>query len=124
MIKIYYLVLSLLCAASSLAQLPQGMTFQAVIYSDDNIVMSDSVIGVSFSILRGEELLYAERHQPTTNSNGQIALIIGSGEVEMGTYSAIPWEKGNMRLRREYDVSGGTDYRIMGEEFCMRYLML
>jgi uncharacterized protein (TIGR02145 family) len=114
---IYYTAWSLLLTVSGFAQLPQGMTFQAVIYSDENQLMRDSAIGVRFSILQGEELIYAERHQPMTNSNGHIALIIGTGTAELGTYSDIPWEKGNMRLRREYDVKGGTDYKIMGEEF-------
>jgi uncharacterized protein (TIGR02145 family) len=115
--KIYYSSLGLLLAISCVAQLPQGMSFQAVIYSNDNKVMPDSAIGVRFSILQGEEVIYIERHRPMTNSNGQVALIIGTGIVEYGTYSDIPWEKGNMRLRREYDVKGGTDYKITGEEF-------
>jgi hypothetical protein len=90
--KIYYSAWSLLLTISGFAQLPQGMTFQAVIYSDDNQLMRDSTIGVRFSILQGEELIYAERHQPMTNSNGHIALIIGTGTAELGTYSdTIPY---------------------------------
>ncbi len=54
---------------------------------------------------------------PTTTLNGLFSVIVGAGTPVVGTYEDIPWELGAIRLKREYDLEGGTNYTITGEEF-------
>jgi uncharacterized protein (TIGR02145 family) len=98
-------------------QIPRGMTFQAIAYDEDNQRLVNQTIGVRFTFLRGSTVLYAETQSPTTNLNGLFSIVIGSGEVEAGKFDEINWKVGNISLRREYNMQGGTNYNITGEEF-------
>jgi uncharacterized protein (TIGR02145 family) len=100
-----------------LGQIPRGMTFQAIAYDEDNQRLTNQNIGVRFTFLRGSTVLYAETQSLTTNPKGLFSLVIGNGEVETGIYEDINWKAGNISLRREYDMQGGTNYNVTGEEF-------
>jgi uncharacterized protein (TIGR02145 family) len=101
----------------SVAQIKTGMTFQAVAYNNQNKLLTNQPIAVRFTFLREGVTLYAERHTLTTSSTGLFTTIVGSGTPESGAFSDIPWIEGSIRLRREFDFEGGTNYTIIGEEF-------
>ena len=107
----------LLLSTLSVAQIKTGMTFQAVAYNNQNRLLTNQPISVRFTFLREGVTLYAERHTLTTSSTGLFTTIVGSGTPESGTFSEIPWIEGSIRLRREFDFEGGTNYTIIGEEF-------
>jgi len=93
------------------AQSPEKLSYQAVIRNASNALVTNQPIGMKISILQGSatgSVVYAETQTPTTNANGLINILIGSGTVVSGTYSAIEWGAGSHFLKTETDPTGGT----------------
>lgn len=104
-------------AASSLAQIPQKMSYQAVIRDASDHLVTDRPVGVRISLLKGSSegsAVYIETHSPVTNSNGLVSIEIGGGTPVSGTFSAIDWSTGIYYVKTETDPGGGTDYSITG----------
>ena len=111
------LVIWSILTISIYAQVPQGISHQATIRNSDNELITSSPIGLRVSILPGsiEGIpVYVETHHPTSNSNGLITYVIGSGTVVSGVFSDIDWTSGIYFLKTEVDPLGGTDYVISG----------
>ncbi len=102
---------------SVFAQTPVKINYQAILRDSDNKLITDSPVGMRFSILQGAPdgtAVYVETQQPATNDNGLITVEIGSGTVVSGDLSAIDWSAGPYFLKTEADPAGGTDYTITG----------
>lgn len=98
-------------------QIPQKMSYQAVIRNAGGSLVQNTNTGIQISILRGSATgseVYVERHITTTNANGLVSLEIGAGSPVMGTFSNIDWSNGTYFLKTETDISGGTNYTIAG----------
>jgi len=111
------LVIWSILTISIYAQVPQGISHQATIRNSDNELITSSPIGLRVSILPGSVEgipVYVETHHPTSNSNGLITYVIGSGTVVSGVFSDIDWTSGIYFLKTEVDPLGGTDYVISG----------
>ena len=139
-ILILFLVLISLSISAQQEAPPQGINYQAVLYSDNSnngssqnqygmyqqvqasqpglnplspfIQFQD--IGVQFSILSGSSsgtVIYKEVHLTTTDEFGMFDLIIGQGLVQ-GTqsFNMIDWGAGYHFLKVEVDNAGGTNY--------------
>lgn len=116
--KLYTLVAAVLLTASIWAQAPQKFSYQAVIRNASSALVVNQKIGVRISVLQTSASgvsVYSERHEPTTNDNGLIAIEIGGGTVTAGEFAKIDWSKGPFYVRTETDPSGGTNYTISGE---------
>jgi uncharacterized protein (TIGR02145 family) len=129
------IVLSLVFFSLSLiAQAPpQGINYQAVVYSDNinefpgvdisNLILTNSTIKVRFTILSGsssgtEE--YIESHITETDEFGLFSLIIGMGDAENGyEFSTVNWGNGDHYLKVEIDKEGGNNYLIMSNQQLM-----
>jgi hypothetical protein len=101
----------------SLAQAPDLMTYQAVVWDTGNNLVVNSTVGLQFSILQGSvtgSSVYVETHGPTTNANGLVTTQIGNGAVVSGDFSTIDWSTGPYFLKTETDPTGGTNYTITG----------
>lgn len=98
------------------AQLPQKMTYQAVVRNSNNKLIINKTIGVKISILKGTNVVYSEIYNPNprTNDNGLVTLAIGSGTALEGDFSAIDWSKGPYFIKTEIDPNGGSNYTIEG----------
>ena len=103
---------------------PQGINYQAVVYSDNGNnqpglnspgqVLWNEDIGVQFSILSGSAtgtVIYKETHATSTDEFGMFNLVIGQGLVQ-GTqsFNMIDWGSGYHFLKVEVDKTGGTHY--------------
>jgi hypothetical protein len=111
------LVIWSILTISIYAQVPQGISHQATIRNSSNELITSSPIGLRVSILPGSVEgipVYVETHQPTSNSNGLITYVIGSGTVVSGVFSDIDWTSGIYFLKTEVDPLGGTTYVISG----------
>lgn len=106
-----------LITAGVLAQVPEKMSYQAVIRDvQSNLVISRSV-GLQISILEGSSSgtpVYVETHVATTNANGLVSIVIGEGNIESGDFTAINWPSGAYFIKTETDPEGGTAYSISG----------
>ncbi len=99
------------------AQVPQKMSYQAVIRNSNNVLVVSSPIGIRISILQNSETggsVYSETQNTTTNNNGLVSLQIGSGTVISGLFSTINWGSGNYYIKTETDPTGGNNYSIIG----------
>jgi hypothetical protein len=99
------------------AQSPEKMSYQAIIRSQDNSLVTNSNISLKIivhqSTVTGTNV-YQETHSVSTNNNGLVSLEIGTGRILIGNFSTIAWEKGPYFIETQVDVSGGTNYNIIG----------
>jgi uncharacterized protein (TIGR02145 family) len=106
-----------LLTVSVLAQAPLKLSYQAVIRNSSNQLVTTSNIGMQVSILQGSAegtALFVERHFPSTNANGLVTIIIGTGTLVSGNLSLIDWTGGPFFLKTETDLNGGANYTISG----------
>ncbi|MBR5982206.1 MAG: InlB B-repeat-containing protein [Bacteroidales bacterium] len=109
-------VFCLIISAMTFAQVPQKMSYQAVVRGSDNNLVTNREISVRISILQGSidgEAVYTETHSATTNANGLLTIEIGNG-TSNDDFSAINWANGPYFVKTETDVNGGDDYDIIG----------
>lgn len=99
------------------SQVPQSISYQSIAYNSSNMPIVNGNIGIKISILdlsSTGSVLYSERHNKTTNSQGNYSLSIGAGTVLSGSFNTIPWGVGNKFLKVELDPIGGTNYTASG----------
>ena len=115
--KFLPLIFLLLIIAGLYAQVPQKMTYQAVIRDASSNLIENRTVGIRISILQGSSsglAVFVENHTVTTNGNGLVSLEIGTGSAQIVPFSAIDWSKGPYYIMTEADPNGGTDYTISG----------
>jgi len=111
--SLFFLTLS----SISFAQAPQSFSYQAIARNSSGAGISNQNIGLRISILQGSVTgtsVYTETHTALTDANGILNLAIGTGTVTAGAFSAIPWETGTYFVQVEMDITGGTNYVLMG----------
>ncbi len=111
------LTLILLPAQKFLAQTPEKMSYQAVVRSSDNSLVSNSNVSLRVIVRQGSQngsSAYEETHFATTNANGLVSLEIGNGSNANGSFSNIPWHNGPFFIETQIDPSGGSNFSIVG----------
>ncbi len=109
-------VFCLVLSAMSFAQVPQMMSYQAVVRGNDNNLVVNQQISMRVSILQGSAdggAVYTETHSATTNANGLVSIEIGNG-TSNDEFSTINWANGPYFVKTETDVNGGENYEIVG----------
>ena len=115
--KIIFIAGLFLGASFVYAQVPEKMSYQAVVRNASGQLLQNQNVGIRVSILQNSQsgtVVYSERLTGTTNANGLVSLAIGSGTVISGTFNAINWSSGTYYLKTETDPAGGTNYTITG----------
>ncbi len=117
--KIYMFLLTVTIAAVSIAQVPDKMSYQAVIRDTEGNLVTEQEIGMQISILQGSAngaAVYVETQSPTTNVNGLVSIEIGGddGTAISGNFASIDWSAGPYFIKTETDPSGGINYTITG----------
>ncbi|MGM0650448.1 MAG: fibrobacter succinogenes major paralogous domain-containing protein, partial [Bacteroidota bacterium] len=106
---------SVLLVCQGRAQVPETISYQAVIRDSGDTLVSNQSVGMQISIIQasadGPEV-YVERHFPTSNGNGLVSIEIGSGIVVSGDFSDIEWQNGPFYLQTQTDLNGGADYTV------------
>lgn len=103
--------------ATSFAQAPNKMSYQAVVRDASDELLISKSIGVQISILQGGAQgtsVYTETFAPTTNANGLVTLEMGTGIVVSGDITTIDWNNGPYFMKTETDPTGGIAYSISG----------
>jgi Protein of unknown function (DUF1566) len=115
--KLITILSSIFIALNVFAQAPQKMSYQAVIRSSANTLVTSSPVGMRISILQGSSAgtaVYTETQTSSTNNNGLVSLEIGTGTPVLGTFGAINWATGPYFIKAETDPLGGSNYTISG----------
>jgi len=115
------LIFSIFCALIGLqvtiAQVPNLMSYQAVIWDGNGNLVSEKMVNIKLSILQGSVIgtsVYSETHRVQTNVNGLVSLMIGGGFNLLGKISDINWGGGSYFLKTETDPTGGGNFTITG----------
>lgn len=112
--RTFTILLVSLISVSLFAQVPQKMSYQAVIRDADNNLIANQVVTMQISIIQGDAdngiVVYSEVLSPTSNSNGMVTIEIGG---EPG-FNSIDWSDGPYFLKTETDPTGNSNYTIAG----------
>lgn len=95
------------------SQVPQKMSYQAIIRDNTNTLIANHAVGMKISILQGSPTgspVYVEIQTPNTNSNGLISIEIGG----QPGFDLIDWADGPYFIKTETDPDGGSNYTITG----------
>lgn len=106
-----------LISTAIFAQVPQGISYQAIALNNSGNPVASSNVGIRLSILNNSAtgtVLYTETHTKTTNAQGLFNLVIGQGTPTTGTFNTINWSANAKFLKVEMDVAGGTNYVLVG----------
>jgi hypothetical protein len=112
-LPVIFFFISLFCGG----QAPQAFKYQAVIRDITGTVISNQLVSLKISVLKGEingEIVYNEIHDVHTNALGLVNLEIGRGLVTQGEFSQIPWGEDNYFVHLEIDLEGGMNYQPLG----------
>ena len=108
---------ALLFSIISFAQVPQGISYQAIATNGSGNPVVSSNVGIRLSILDNSAsgtLVYSETHTKTTNAQGLFNLVIGQGTASAGTFAGINWGTNPKFLKVEMDIAGGSNYVLVG----------
>lgn len=115
--RILFQLFLLLVAINLLAQIPQKMSYQAIIRNSSDKLIINSNIAMRISLLQGSVtgmVAYSETHSAKTNANGLVSFEIGGGLIVSGNFNTVDWSAGPYFLKTETDPAGGTNYSITG----------
>ena len=99
------------------AQVPQSLTYQGIARNAAGTSLTNQSISIRITIKdvsANGPTLYSETHSVTTNQFGLFTLAVGTGLVQSGNFSTIPWGVGLKFMKVEMDVTGGASYVDMG----------
>jgi hypothetical protein len=109
---IFTLSLHLLITSFLWAQAPQGIPYQAVMRNADGSVMASSAVNLTFMIHDATAtgtVVYQESHALTSNAQGLVSCVVGSGVVSQGNFASINWNGGAKFLQ----VMMGSDASLV-----------
>lgn len=110
-------IITLFSILITYGQSPQKISYQAVIRTLDNQIISNTQISMRISILKDSvngAVVYSESHSPITNSSGILSLQIGTGNILLGEMATINWSSGIYFIKTETDLNGGENYELNG----------
>ena len=114
---LYSIIFLTLVSILGYSQAPEAFNYQAVMRNASGDILTNVQIAVQISILQDSETgtaVYVERFNPTTTAYGLIAIKIGKGSVQSGTFSSIDWGAYEYYIMTEVDPNNGTDFTAMG----------
>ena len=118
--KKFLSTLALLVATTVLlAQAPQKFTYQAVVRDAAGNLVRNAPVSVRASIVKANAdgvAVYCETHRQTSNANGLLTLVVGDGTIVGGDMAAIDWADGPYFLKTETDITGGSNYTLVGSQ--------
>lgn len=95
-------VLGIIVTISS-SQVPQKISYQAVVRNPDGTVIPSTQVRLRVSFLDGTSSIpyYSEEHTAITSNQGLVFLTLGEGTQQLGSFAAINWTSGNILLKIE-----------------------
>lgn len=112
--------LAMSLATALLGQVPAAFTFQAIALNADGQIVTNSDIGLSLSIIENGpagNTVYTEEHFVESSDLGHINFNIGRGTPTNSptqSLDEIDWSIASHFVELSMDVTGGTDYRLIG----------
>jgi len=117
--KTFTPIILLLLSIHVFAQVPEKISYQAVVRDAANELVANQTVGVEISILQGSAsggAVFIETHTPQSNDNGLVTFQIGNGNVVLGDFSTIDWGGDSYFVQTDIDPDGGINYTITGTQ--------
>ena len=108
---------TIVLTVTTTTQVPEKMSYQAVVRNTTNNLVTNQPVGMQISILQGSATgtaVYVETQTPISNANGLVTLEIGGGTIVSGNMATINWANGPYFIKTETDPTGGSSYTITG----------
>ena len=115
--KTYTILVLLLLTVNLWGQVPQQFSYQAVVRDENGQILKNEKISVRITLLKDSasgEIVYQEKHEPSTDANGLFSIQIGASKLNAGDFSKIDWSTGIYYVLSEIDLKGGSNYSIRG----------
>lgn len=114
--KLYTLLVALLITATTFAQSPESMSYQAIVRDGSDALVSNEITPIRISILKNATAVYVETQTPMTNTNGLLSFEIGGtrATVVSGVFSDIIWGTDTYFIKTEVDVDNDGSYDVIG----------
>jgi hypothetical protein len=114
--KIYTILAALFMSSALFSQVPQKMSYQAIIRDAAGNLVANQGIGMRLTVLDALNPVFVETHSATTDVNGLVTVTVGAGTPVTGTLATINWGAGVFTIKTETDISalGGTTYTVIG----------
>lgn len=108
----------MLWAIDSMAQEPQGISYQGAVSAADGSALANETISLRLSIYSTdtEADVYVEQQSVDTDAYGTFSAVIGQGSSILGTYDNIDWTDnadGFKALRVEVDVDDSGNFELL-----------
>jgi hypothetical protein len=115
--KVLSAIIFTLSGSMALAQVPEGINYQAVARNTSGNVLATQTITVRLTIEQGAAgtPLYVETDTVTTNLFGLFTIRLGMQNAVSGNFSTIDWSTGDKWLKFEFDPAAGNTFTNMGE---------
>jgi uncharacterized protein (TIGR02145 family) len=117
--RLFTLLLTVLFTVGIFSQVPEKMSYQAVVRNSGGLLVRNGSVGIRITIYnlitKGNDVYYEETHTRTTNNDGLVTLEIGGGTmISENPFSSIDWSTGPLYLGTAIDPEGGSNYTIIG----------
>tara|TARA_B100000809_G_scaffold88156_2_gene86541 strand:- start:1612 stop:2592 length:981 start_codon:yes stop_codon:yes gene_type:complete len=115
--NIFLSTVFLLLSVPFYGQAPEVFSYQAIVYNNNNTVVSNAITPIQISVLQNGiagTAVYVEQHTPITNANGLLSINIGGGTAITGTMSSIDWAVGTYFIKTEIDIDNNNSYDVTG----------
>jgi len=97
------------------SQSPQGFNYQAIVRNGSGNPIANQNVSIRLTLQSSSGIEYfKESKTVSTNPQGVLNYLVGSGTLISGSFSAVPWNTGDILVNVEIDPNGGTSYTQMG----------
>ncbi len=102
-------------AQQGTSAIPNKFNYQTIVRDTSGHLVINQPVGMRLTLQRGPQMnnLYTETHQVTTNSSGLLTTTIGTGQSIQGSMDSIDWSLGNVFVKTEIDMAGGSNYSLV-----------
>jgi hypothetical protein len=98
------------------AQTP-GLSYQALVYDDDNKAVASQSIQLKFTIKDNtSSILYSETITETTDTHGMVAVSIGTALNKANAFLALSWDGTPKTLKVEVSTDSGLNFHDLSED--------
>jgi hypothetical protein len=113
---VFFALLFMAILSPIFGQSPDKMSYQAILRDENGSLLTNRTVNVILSIRKDQPdgvEVFSEQHNPTTNQNGLVSLVIGSGTALIGTMSGVDWAGGTLYIQTSIDPEGGNQFSLI-----------
>lgn len=112
-----FLFIAFILSLKTMGQAPQGFNYQAIIKNSAGELMPNQNLSLRLCVRQGSAngaITYQEIKSLSTNAQGLVTTVIGSGPATIGTFSNLDWSQGQKYL--QVDLNFGQGWLLYGIE--------